>query len=190
MIKYRPLLLVLVGLALAAAVWFDNRDMLLSLWYTDAIKANSRVAAEAKPSSEPIANDAQKRTLPAADALLTGNPLASFDKATLENWVDRPLFAPSRKRPPPQPVQKGNVALPPPPDYQLVGVVLNADRAVALLRGEGNGANFHVEVGDVLAGWHVTSVDRDTVTLKRDDETSQIIHFKKDCADAPGSVCP
>jgi hypothetical protein len=187
MMKYRPLLLVLVCLALAALRGFDNEEMLLSMWRTDPPAARRQITMERKPGGEPVADAAQSKP---SSSLQVGNPLASFKKASLENWVNRPLFAPSRRRPPPKPAQIGNVAPPPPPDYQLVGVVLNADRTVALLRSEENGANFHVEVGDVVGGWRVTSVDRNAVTLKRDDETPQIIRFKKDCTDSSSSPCP
>src|ERR1700749_4353817 len=96
--KYRPLLLILVSLGLGALVWLDNHNMLFP--EQDVVAASRTVPATPAPAakSEQPGGSASTPSPAAADPLLNGNPLASFDKATLENWVDRPLFAPSRKR--------------------------------------------------------------------------------------------
>lgn len=108
----------------------------------------------------------------------SGNPLASLDKATLKDWVERPLFAPSRKRPPPTEASQGSApkaagAKPAPPIYELLGIVRDKGRAIALLRKKADGTSFRVQVGDTLGGWQVSKVDPKAVTLIRDDGTSE-----------------
>ncbi len=191
MAKYRPLLLVVVCVALGALVWFDNRDAILSLWNSAAPSA-SQATTQINPLDNVTldGNAAPEQKPTTAVSLLTGNPLGSFEKASLKNWVQRPLFAPSRRRPPPQDA-KSKIAPPlPPPDYQLLGVLLNPRTTIALLRSEDTGTDFHVQVGDMIKGWLVASVERDAVTLKRDDETSQVIRFKKACENSDSTSCP
>lgn len=189
--KYRPLLLILVSLALGALVWLDNRNLLFPEQGAVTASRTSPATAAPEAKKEQPADSQPAPSTAAADPLLSGNPLATFDKATLENWVDRPLFAPSRKRPPPQETAKAAAKPPPPPpDYQLLGVVLNHKRTIALLRREGTGDDYRVEVGDMIGGWYVAAVDREAVTLRRDEDTSQTVRFKKDCADSNGTACP
>ncbi|MBY0558233.1 hypothetical protein [Hyphomicrobium sp.] len=191
--KYRPALLILVSLVLGALTWLDNRAALVPEKTAPAVTAENaeptqspEATAEPADSAEPEENVASESEEPPA----SGNPLASFDKASLENWVDRPLFAPSRKRPPPQAVAAAGPKLQPPPDYRLLGVVLNPHRTIALLRREGTTVDVRVEVGDMIGGWRVASVEREAVTLRRDEDTSQIVRFKKDCANVAGVACP
>ncbi len=188
--KYRPHLLILVSLVLAALVWLDNQNLLFP--QKDAVTVSK--AESSAPTNEANSKQASDRgPAPAAaivDPLLNGNPLATFDKATLENWVERPLFAPSRKRPPPQSVAKAAAKPQPPPDYRLLGVILNRKRTIALLRSEGTGADVRVQVGDMVGGWSVTAVERESVTLKRDEDTSQTVRFKKDCSGSDSTACP
>ncbi|CCB66234.1 MULTISPECIES: hypothetical protein [unclassified Hyphomicrobium] len=184
--KYRPHLLALVCLALASLVWLDNRDFISSLWSNgspaspDAVRSTTdeRLPALERPAT------ADKLSPPAL-----GNPLVAVDKNSLSNWVERPLFAPSRRRPPPE-VAKAQAAAPKaPPNYTFIGVILNAKKTVAVLRSVSNGANLHVEVGDTLGGWKVDSVDRTAVTLVHESDPAQVIQFKQGCTESSGN-CP
>jgi hypothetical protein len=192
MAKYRPLLLIAVCFGLAALVWMDNRGTWSGMKNGTALSQLGKtnrpaVGTEGKPAgSVPSSETAES---PGTSQLLSGNPLASFDKSSLENWVSRPLFAPSRKRPPEQTAKKNAVKPPPPPDYKLLGVVLNRQRTIALLRSQGSGADFRVQVGDMIGGWHVAAVEKDFVTLERDGESAQTVRFAKDCDGANGSNC-
>jgi hypothetical protein len=104
--------------------------------------------------------------------------LAAFDKVRLRDTIGRPLFAPSRQRPPPV-VAAGRPEIKPvgpvkaqPPSYELLGVVQDGNRAIALLRKTGDGASFRVEVGDTIGGWQVSKVEAKSVLLVREDGTS------------------
>lgn len=188
MLKYRPYLLGLVSLVLTGLVWLDNQDFLLSLFGGASTSLPPPRAAVVERSK--IDNHVKaSKMLSSSAAILVSNPLVSIDKSSLANWVSRPLFAPSRRRPPPQAAPAQAAAAKPPPDYALIGVILNPVRTVAILRSVSSGANLHVEVGDTLSGWKVATVERNTVTLVRENDPEQIIHFKTSCASGLAN-CP
>jgi hypothetical protein len=103
------------------------------------------------------------------------NPLASLDKQSLRDMTERPLFTPTRRPPPvpaPSPAEPAFVPppLPPPsPDYMLLGIIRNDDRATALLRSQSDGRNLRVEAGDTIGGWEIAAVGTVSVRLKRGD---------------------
>lgn len=103
------------------------------------------------------------------------NPLASLDKESLGNITERPLFAPTR-RPPPAPVPPAATPLAPPqpappraPDYTLLGILRDGDRAIALLRHRSEGRSLRVEAGDTIGGWEIAAVGAVSVRLKGRD---------------------
>ena len=103
----------------------------------------------------------------------TVNPLASLDKAALRDMIERPLFTPTR-RPPPAPAQSEaapalvpTLAPPSTPDYALLGIIRDGDRAIALLRSRSDGRNLRVEAGDMIGGWEIADIDTVSVRLKR-----------------------
>ncbi len=179
--KNRPLLLILVCLALGVLVFLDNRS------------GNDDDAAPSVAATAPADSSADETgSLDDADVAASGaagldlrNPLADFDTALLKDWVERPLFAPSRKRPPA--VAAAGPALPrhaatqkPPPSYDLLGIVRDGARAIALLRKKGEGTSFRVEVGDMIGGWRVAKMEPASVVLERSDGTSQTVPLSKE----------
>lgn len=186
MTKYRVHLLGLVCLALAGLVWFDNHDLISSLW--SAASPVSIKVAQPAIDDHPAAPQNSTEALHIPPPPL-GNPLAGLDKTTFENWVEHPLFAPSRRRPPPEVPNAQAVAPKALPNYAFIGVVLNPRRTVAVLRSVTNGASLHVEVGDTVGGWKVDSVGQHEVTLVRENDPAQVIQFKQACAEASGT-CP
>lgn len=189
MMKYRPLLLAVACLGLAALVWFDNRDAILAMLASPPPNTSQQTASVDQTANDEPVERSEPPPAPETGPL-AGNPLANFDKNQLENWVQRPLFAPSRKGPPPQDVKSASAAPPPPPDYQLLGVVLNPERTIAVLRREDTGTDVRVQVGDMIGGWLVASVEREAVILKRDEEEPQVVRFKKPCVKSIGTACP
>jgi hypothetical protein len=183
-LKNRPLLLVLVSLALGALVYLDRRGGEDSKVDAPAVgvadEAGDAAAGREAATGEAAANTNSRRAL----TKLT-NPLAPFDKAQLKDWVDRPLFAPSRQRPP---VAQVAVATParqvlataPPPSYDLLGIVRDGDRAIALLRKKTDGTSFRVEVGDMIDGWRVARLDAAAVLLEREDGLSHTVPLTGD----------
>jgi hypothetical protein len=172
LLKNRPVLLTLVCLALGALVLLDNSGD------TDGIvePIASLPQLTDRAGEAPDASGASAKAVPAGKRLT--NPLAHFDKSQLEDWSARPLFAPSRQRPPKVAM---TVALapppppPPPPSYDLLGVLRAGDRAIALLSKKGEGTSFRVEVGDTLGGWRIAEMTSASVVLKRNDGTIETV---------------
>jgi hypothetical protein len=177
--KNRPLLLIVVCLALGVLVYLDNEAS-----DDDAAKlARSHAPAHAAAGKGGVLKQADGATPGSAEHKLH-NPLADFDKARLKDWVARPLFAPSRQRPPAAKTatrqQPLKAATRPPPSYDLLGILRDGTRAIALLRKKGEGTSFRVEVGDMIGGWRVAKMDPASVVLERADGTSQTMQLSRE----------
>jgi hypothetical protein len=185
MTKNRIWLLVVLALGLGALLWWDNQpggapDRPAGKREAGGIDARPRAA---RPAAAPLASP--QPFLPAAGGE-AANPLAALDKDSLNEMVERPLFAPSRHRPPPPSVAASEPeppAAPPPkpapPSYILLGVVRDGDRAIALLRNRSDGRNFRVEVGDMIGGWQIAAVGPVSVMLKRADGTQHEVQLSR-----------
>lgn len=97
---------------------------------------------------------------------------------------ERPLFAPDRRPPAPEPVvvvepEPADVIIASvdpvdvePPSARLIGVViLSADRKTAILRDDTTGTVHRLQSGDELDGWTVTIEDATSITLAGFGET-------------------
>ncbi|MBY0562358.1 hypothetical protein [Hyphomicrobium sp.] len=168
--QYRLHLMIVACLALACLVWFDNQQ------------PNPIASAPAIASGEP-----QKQTDPdlssddgneAPGQISIGNPLVAIAKEDLRDTVERPLLAPSRRRPDEAKTAKHQDApAGEKPVYELLGVVLNGDRAIALLRNAADGTSFRVESGDMVGSWRVARVETASVFLERSDGTSLSVNL-------------
>lgn len=182
MIKNCPLLLIIVCLALGALVWFDNRPS-GDAERPHAAAVDAGNGAQAQPDDEQLATaDPAADPTPAegAEAVVppkSGNPLASFDKSRLKDTVGRPLFSPSRKRPPETVAASGEIkaAAPVVPIYDLLGVMHDGGRAIALMRKKSDGTSFRVQPGDMIGGWQVSKVEPQAVVLTRPDGGSETV---------------
>ena len=138
--KNRAFLLTLVCAALGVLVFLDH-------WSADdtivapAAPGRHQSSQAAKATAETTVA-AAPAVAPAVVAKRLANPLADFDKSRLKAWRERPLFAPSWKRPPKvAKAPTGPVlqvrSVQPPSTYDLLGIVRNGSRAIALLRKKG-----------------------------------------------------
>lgn len=97
---------------------------------------------------------------------------------------ERPLFAPDRRPPAPEPVvmvepEPADVIIASadpvevePPSARLIGVmILSADRKTAILRDDRTGTVHRLHSGDELDGWTVTIEDATSITLAGFGET-------------------
>lgn len=184
LLKYRPYLMMLAVVALGALVWLDNRP--------EPAPAGKRVAiTAAEPAgdlaaireAEPLdtGDGAQGEPAPnAANGLALANPLSSLSKDDLSDWVMRPLFAPSRKRPPEK------VGVPTPQaapaqvaSFELLGIMREGPHALALLRNKVDGASLRVEIGDVVGGWRIAKIERAAVVLERGEGLAQTLPLQR-----------
>ena len=158
MANNRPPLLMLAAAGLGALLWWDMQS---------GPKPPDVLAAR---RVDPIAER------PSASA--TGNPLAGLDKASLRDMTERPLFTATRRAPPaPAPREAEAVPVPPPappstPDYTLLGIIRDGDRAIALLRSRSDGRSLRMQAGDMIGGWEIAAVETVSVTLKGRDGTA------------------
>lgn len=158
----------LVAVVLGALVWWDNSPDASQPAHVESPSATEDAAAEAAPASETF-----------------GDGLSSVPaKESLTEMVERPLFAPNRRRPPVKTVAEAasqpSLAAPPlRPNYALLGVIRNGDRAIALLRSRSEGRTIRVEVGDMVGGWQITDADSTAIMLKRHDAGTHEIRLSR-----------
>lgn len=99
-----------------------------------------------------------------------GAPAAEFMPPPANAFAavtERPLFDPARKKyvPPPS-AASGKAAPPPPPNLLLVGVIIDSERRLALMKGSEAALAMSYAVGERIDGWQVAEVDPDRVVLR------------------------
>ena len=102
-------------------------------------------------------------------AVVIDNPLASHSLDELAATRDRPLFAPGRRPPAPPAVVVAAPPAPPPPspppDLALLGTIVEANGASALVRGAPSEKPSHVRVGDAVDGWSIAEIGERQIVL-------------------------
>jgi hypothetical protein len=122
-------------------------------------------------------------------------PIAAIPLESLAATRERPLFSPSRRPqlpPPPPPVAQ---AAPPPPaaaapSVVLVGIVLDNDRARAVLRVGPDNKVMRVEIGDDVGGWKVSQIEGQHLVVSLGDRSATFTMFKRDGARPATTVVP
>jgi hypothetical protein len=107
------------------------------------------------------------------------NPLAVHSLDRMSDTRDRPLFSPSR-RPPPPPPPSVNLPVappPPPPSLILLGTVLEADEARAIVRVAPRNDLIRVRFGEEIAGWKVTQIEPRKLVLSLGDRSATFTLF-------------
>lgn len=112
------------------------------------------------------------------------NPLAAQPLDRLSATRERPLFVPSRRPAAPPPVAVARRVEPappppsPPPSVSLLGIVWDDEDAQAIVRPGTSDKVIHVRVGDEIAGWKVTQLDRRQLVLSLEDRSATFELFK------------
>ena len=183
--KYRSYLMIVVGMALAVLVWLDNRSEPAPAGKNTTV-VHAKVSDETPPPTHSETLDTgegepQGGVVPnAADGLALTNPLSSLAKEEISDWVVRPLFAPSRKRPPEKAGVPAQAAAPAQvASYELLGIVREGPHALALLRNKVDGASLRVEIGDVVGGWRIAKIERAAVVLERGEGLAQTLPLQR-----------
>ena len=111
------------------------------------------------------------------------NPLAAQSLERLSATVDRPLFSPSR-RPPPGPVAQAPEPpvppAPPPPHLVLSGIVMDGERALAVVRVGAQKKILHAQIGDNIDGWTVSQIEGRKLVLSLDGRFATFTLFNRD----------
>jgi hypothetical protein len=120
---------------------------------------------------------------PAQDSsgVMLSNPLAAQSLERLSATVDRPLFSPSR-RPPASPVAKAPepLAPPAPPDLVLSGIVMDGERALAVVRVGAEKKILHAQLGDDIGGWTVSQIEGRRLVLSLDGRFATFTLFNRE----------
>jgi hypothetical protein len=110
------------------------------------------------------------QSLPAF-ALKDGHAIAPIERPSISAFsevLERPLFARSR-RPPPPSVESAVKRAPKAETLDLVGIILSPTGRVALLRSQQSEDVLHVVEGQHVAGWEIRTINSTEVVLGRGD---------------------
>lgn len=121
------------------------------------------IAYEAFAPLDPVVVDVPpvpKHIAPAAPARIYLPPPES-DFADIDA---RPVFSAARR--PLADSAQASAALSASSDFVLVGVIMDTDRAVALIRSKSLGITTSAVLGDPVNGWHVVKIEPTAVTLR------------------------
>jgi general secretion pathway protein N len=110
------------------------------------------------------------------------NPLDALRLEDLAATRARPLFAPTRRPPPPPSARIGAprpdpspvLAKPASPPFELIGAVVGERESYAVLRRRGTEKAARFRLGDDADGWRVGAIGRRSVTLEREGRTQSL----------------
>ena len=141
--------------------------------------AVTRAHAQTQPQTQPQPQvQTHAATTPAAGLV---SPLAAHPADRLSATRERPLFSPSRHPPPPPPVAIISPAPPPPPpgppNVTLVGIVIDADEARAIVQSGPKNEIRRVRIGDDIGGWKVVQIEGRRLVLKLDSRLATFSMF-------------
>ena len=178
----RMQILLILAVGLAALLWLDNNghDEPGERGSNDGLVIDRSAVIDDGTGHETEMARAEQGV-----SMQSGNPLATVDIEELSHTVDRPLFAPSRRRPPPpivhapKPVERPPAVKPEPPSFVLLGVLATEGGAIALLQDKKSGRNFRVQAGDMLSGWRVSAVEPKSVLLEYRDGRLEAVRVYK-----------
>jgi hypothetical protein len=112
------------------------------------------------------------------------NPLAAQSMERLSAIVDRPLFSPSRRRPPTSPVGQNPeppAASPtPPPSLVLSGVVMDGKGAHVVVLVGAEKRILRAQIGDEINGWRVSQIEGRRLVLSLGDRFATFTLFNRD----------
>jgi hypothetical protein len=168
----------------AAALWADGMPRFLCIVVTVMLSAASAPAWAADEMTRPAG---------AADSVRHDDPLAAVPLESLTATRERPLFSPSRRPPPPPASPVVQIPAPPPPlpdapRVVLVGIVLDSDRARAILRVGSDDKVMRVGIGDDVGGWKVSQIEGQRLVVSLGDRSVTFTLFKRDGARQPTTI--
>ena len=112
------------------------------------------------------------------------NPLAAQSMERLSATVDRPLFSPSRRRPPAPPVgqdpEPSRAPPPPPPSLVLSGVVMDGQGAYVVVLVGAERRMLRAQIGDEIGGWTVSQIEGRKLVLSLDGRFATFTLFNRD----------
>jgi hypothetical protein len=115
---------------------------------------------------------------PATPTAGLASPLAVHSLDRLSATRERPLFSPSRRAPaPPPPIIRPPPPPPEPPNVTLVGIVMDAGEARAIVQSGPKNEVRRVRTGDDIGGWKVAQIESRRLVLKLDSRMATFSMF-------------
>jgi len=153
--------------------------------------AVTRAHAQSQPQPQTQPRPQVQARAPATPTAGLASPLAVHPLDRLSATRERPLFSPSRRAPAPPPI----VSLPPPPpppppeppNVTLVGIVMDAGEARAIVQSGPNEVR-RVRIGDDIGGWKVAQIEGRRLVLKLDSRVATFSMFSGQRNPAPGAA--
>ena len=153
--------------------------------------AQTQPQPQTKPQPQPRPQAQAQAQAPATPTAGLASPLAVHPLDRLSATRERPLFSPSRRAPAPPPI----VSLPPPPpppppeppNVTLVGIVMDAGEARAIVQSGPNEVR-RVRIGDDIGGWKVAQIEGRRLVLKLDSRVATFSMFSGQRNPAPGAA--
>jgi hypothetical protein len=106
------------------------------------------------------------------------SPVAALSLERFSATRERPLFSPTRRPPPAPPAPVVSPPSPPaPPKIALLGTVMDAGEARALVKLEGTDKMLRLRIGDNIGGWKVTEIETRTLVVSREDRSASFTLF-------------
>jgi general secretion pathway protein N len=135
--------------------------------------------------AEAQTKDQAQLTAP-APALIS--PLAEYALDRLSATRERPLFSPNRRPPPPPAVIVATRPPPaPPPNVTVLGIVMDAEDACAIIQTGGSSEVRRVRIGDDIGGWKVVQIEQRLLVLSLDNRSVRFTMFASPGSPALGS---
>jgi general secretion pathway protein N len=115
-----------------------------------------------------------------AEKTQSGNPLWAIPVRRLSATRERPLFAPSRRPPPPVVAyQLASVPAPPPPKpaepekprLELIGTIVGESDAIGVFFDQATRSVLRLKMGEAHEGWFLREVQRRDVSLEKGSQT-------------------
>ena len=167
----------------------------IALWIVLAVLAAALARllvpdGAARSGREPASHSLTARATESSSALLPDilvKPLAPVPaEVQFAAIVQRPLFSPRRRPAEPRPVAKPIVSQTPAPQpaphrpfakdrYRLLGVVIDEEHPVAILKVRERRGLLHLRTGDEIDGWWVVGIERGSLSLKSGQAIERIV---------------
>jgi hypothetical protein len=163
----------------------------LTLGGVGGTRAQAQTQAQPQPQTQTQTKTQARLQVPSqAPATPTAglaSPLAVHSLDRLSATRERPLFSPSRRAPaPPAPPPPRPPPPPPePPNVTLVGIVMDAEEARAIVQSGPKNEVRRVRVGDDIGGWKVAQIENRRLVLKLDSRQATFSMFSGQRKPAP-----
>jgi hypothetical protein len=168
----------MIGLRRSIAALFALGSALI-LGGVAVTRAHAQTQSQPQPQTQP--RPQVQAHAPATPTAGLASPLAVHPLDRLSATRERPLFSPSRRAPapPPAPIIGPPPPPPPPPEppnVTLVGIVMEAEEARAIVRSGPNEVR-RVRIGDDIGGWKVAQIEGRRLVLKLDSRVATFSMF-------------